>query len=218
MGDIILAMIKFMYLGKIILDHGEDEIRRCEEAMENVNEFGDDGSLSDHGLDGLSLDCADIELDDSKVEIQEEIKCEEEDADEEEEEDSESSISGLSSRETASSAFKKKEESVDADLNELKLNCPEAAQKLFGLFQIAECYEIEELIVACCHKFRSHITVQTGCIFLIYLDKYTHLNEIKKIKNCILDFIVSNIKQIKLSNGYLYMLQNKPSLLDELIT
>merc|ERR1712048_1083019 len=156
-----------------------------------------------------------IELDDSKVEIQEEIKCEEDDEDEDE--DSESSISGISSR--GSSTFKlKKSQSLDVDLSELKLNCPEAAQKLFGLFQIAECYEIEELIIACCHKLRSHITIQTGCIFLIYLDKYTHLNEIKKIKNCILDFIVSNIKQIKLSNGYLYLLQNKPVLLDELIT
>merc|ERR1712087_726200 len=193
--DIILAMIKFLYLGKIELDHG-DEINYDETAADG--EIADDDEFGG-GLGGLSLECD--ESDDSKVEIQEEIKCEED-------EDSETSISAASSP---------KSESVDADMKELKLNCPDGAQKLFGLFQLAECYEIEELIVACCHKLRSYINVQTCCILLIYLDKYTHLSEIKKIKNSILDFIVSNIKKIKLSNGYLYLLQNKPILLDELI-
>ena len=207
--DIVIAMIKFLYLGKIELEHG-DEI--------NYEEAADGGTEDDEfdgGLGDLSLECDVIESDDSKVDVQEEIKCEED-----EEESEESSILGIPSSPAAAAAATssfKKSESVNADLNELKLNCPEDAQKLFGLFQIAECYEIEELIIACCHKLRSYITVQTCCIFLIYLDKYTHLSEIKSIKHCILDFIVANIKKIKLSNGYLYLLQNKPALLDELI-
>merc|ERR1712176_414595 len=140
--------------------------------------------------DALSLD----EEEDAKMEMQEEIKCEEE----EETEDSDSSFSAT----PREKVFKQKSGNGDGDaeLNELKTNCPEDAQKLFGLFQIAECYEIEELIIACWHKLRGFITIETCCIFLIYLDKYTHLEEIKKIKGCILDFIVANIKTIKLSS------------------
>merc|ERR1740116_742405 len=84
--DIVLAMIKFLYLGKIELDHGDEII--CHDEDEEREPDGD-GDFD--GLDALSLD----EEEDAKMEMQEEIKCEEE----EETEDSDSSFSATTPRE-----------------------------------------------------------------------------------------------------------------------
>eukprot|EP01084_Bolivina_argentea_P253499 425841_1 len=102
-------------------------------------------------------------------------------------------------------------------INKLQFHCGQNGKKLFELFQLATCYEMDELMIACCNEFRSYISTELCCFFLIYLDKYIYLNEIKDIKYFILEFIVKNIKSIKNTPGYLYVLQKKSRLLDEII-
>ena len=103
------------------------------------------------------------------------------------------------------------------EMKDLELECPENARALFALFQIAEYYEIKELSIACCHELTSFITIQTCCLFLVYLDRYLN-DDINHIKNYILRFMVDNIAILQKSKGYLFLLKNKPYLLDQLIT
>ena len=88
---------------------------------------------------------------------------------------------------------------------------------LFQLFQIGECYEINELIISCCYKLCQYLSVENVCIFLIYLEKYDHVQQIRDIINLMLDFLVQNIKIIKKSKGYQSLIKYKPSLLNKLI-
>eukprot|EP01083_Nonionella_stella_P042697 115276_1 len=112
-----------------------------------------------------------------------------------------------------------KNKDANIEMNKLLnyIECGEDVRKLFELFQIGDRYEMNELLIACCHTLRCYVTLETCCVFLAYLEKYTHLNEVKDIKLSILEFIIQNIKTIKSSSGYLYLLQNKPLLMDQMI-
>eukprot|EP00488_Nonionellina_sp_1-RS-2012_P001400 TRINITY_DN2257_c0_g1_i1.p1 TRINITY_DN2257_c0_g1~~TRINITY_DN2257_c0_g1_i1.p1 ORF type:complete len:195 (-),score=64.64 TRINITY_DN2257_c0_g1_i1:18-602(-) len=175
-ADIIMRMIRFLYLGQIELDFAqniEDELDEDEE-----------------GISGLSLESDDVTVD-HKYDAEEEVKCSEE--------------QGMNASLSLNKASNNKLNFNDMSVL-LQMEC-EDVRKLFGLFEIAECYEMNELLIACCHKLRCYVTLETCCIFLIYLDKYNHFDEIKDITHCISQFIIENIRTVKSSSGYLYLLQ-----------
>lgn len=232
----IITMIKFLYLGKIQLFHAE--LDRLDDDGDNemsVNQHDDSSSV--HGLDvddETESEAADMDMDtdkDNDVEINQaepatqavtERKEEEEDSEHDNDLYEEVKCAEMEDAAKQSPAPQTQISSAspprDSELACLESQCPETARRLFALFQIAECYEIHDLSIACCYKLVSNITTHTCCIFLIYLDKYTHLDaKMREIKNYILDYIVRNIHSVKQSNGYLYLLKNKPDLLGELI-
>jgi len=216
----VLSMIKFIYLGKVELINDDiDDI---------------DDNIDENAPKGLDDDDDDIDDDDQ---VSEEVKCDQDDDDEEKStststSDSDTSINSesvddnnskisiqLLSEESKNDNELDDKENKDEIMKDLELECPENARALFALFQIAECYEIKELSIACCHELTSYITPQTCCFALLMINKYTHLNDkMKHIKNYILRFMVNNIRMLQKTKGYLYLLQNKPYLLDELIT
>lgn len=107
--------------------------------------------------------------------------------------------------------------SDNSSWDSLSADCPERVRKLIALFQIAECYEIEELLLACCAELRESVDLQSCVLLMLHLAKYEHLEDIKHINKHILDYTIRNIKAVKKTDGYRYILQNKPDLVDVII-
>lgn len=95
--------------------------------------------------------------------------------------------------------------------------CPLVVKQLFQLFQLAECYKMSDLVVCCCQQLYEHLSIETACIFLMYLDKFSHVTEIKEIKIAIWDYMSLNVKAIKCTKGWKELIHFTPHLLSELI-
>jgi hypothetical protein len=96
-------------------------------------------------------------------------------------------------------------------------DCPLIVKKLFELFQLAECYKISDLLICCCQQLYQHLSVETACIFLMYLDKFSHVSEITEIQTAIWDYMSNNVQDIKGTPGWQTLLSSRPHLLGELI-
>jgi hypothetical protein len=86
----------------------------------------------------------------------------------------------------------------------------------FELFRLAECYKIESLVIACCEKMYSQLSLNTASNLLIQFDRYSHVNEVRVLQNDIWEFVIENIRKIKILNSY-QKLRQYPSLMSTLV-
>jgi len=87
----------------------------------------------------------------------------------------------------------------------------------FKLFELAEFYHVESLIIACCHEMYSKLTANTACDLLICLSPYEHVKEIHDIQESIWLYVIENIRDIKKSTGYEVLMKRYPTLLGKLV-
>jgi len=87
----------------------------------------------------------------------------------------------------------------------------------FELFQLAEFYKIDSLVVACCQKMYRELTDETACNLLVRIERFSHVTEIKAIKESTIEFIITNIKAIKRTTGYGQLSKCHPDILGQLI-
>jgi hypothetical protein len=87
----------------------------------------------------------------------------------------------------------------------------------FHLFELAEFYKIQPLVVSCCECLHQGLTADSACDLLIRIQKYSHVREICAIHDAIWDFITSNLDLVKRSDGYSRLLRHYPVLLSQLI-
>jgi hypothetical protein len=87
----------------------------------------------------------------------------------------------------------------------------------FQLFQLAEFYKIQPLVIACCEKMHRDVTVTTACDLLIRIERYAHVPEISTIKDSIWQFVTNHIREVKKTEGYAKVMRRHPELLSQLI-
>lgn len=87
----------------------------------------------------------------------------------------------------------------------------------FDLFQLAEYYKIEALVIACCQKMHEELKNETACDLLVRIERYLHVPEIRVIKESIWQFVTDNIREIKQTCGYSNLVKYNPDLLGQLI-
>ncbi|ETO26794.1 hypothetical protein RFI_10340 [Reticulomyxa filosa] len=87
----------------------------------------------------------------------------------------------------------------------------------FKLFQLAEYYKLQSLLVACCDKMHQELTTQTACDLLIRIQRYGHVPEICAVQESIWKFVTTNIRDIKRSNSYENLVRHHSLLLAELV-
>jgi len=117
------------------------------------------------------------------------------------------------------------EDNITNDKSNLKTNiCPDVHENgnlsqnaTFELFQLAEFYKLEPLVIACCQKIHEELTNETACDLLVRIERYSHVPEINIIKESIWHFITINIRQIKQTRGYPNLVKNHHDLLGQLI-
>jgi len=117
------------------------------------------------------------------------------------------------------------EDNITNDKSNLKTNiCPDVHENgnlsqnaTFELFQLAEFYKLEPLVIACCQKIHEELTNETACDLLVRIERYSHVPEINIIKESIWQFITINIRQIKQTRGYSNLVKNHHDLLGQLI-
>lgn len=103
-----------------------------------------------------------------------------------------------------------------SNLNNTNL-CAIYENETFDLFQLAEFYKLESLVISCCQKMHQELTIETVCDLLVRIERYTHVPEINIIKESIWQFITNNIRQIKQTRGYSNLVKNHHDLLGQLI-
>lgn len=217
--EIVSAMVRFLYLGRIEFDeHSKDE---CRGTLGRTESASDLDSLTVGGLDEMTPDPPVLETTEFAMEeVKQNQIGEEEGAGTSDPEAIGQKMTSKQMRETTKAEDLRRGKGVvfeDKGLRRLESECPQRVRRLLGLFQIAECYEIEELLVSCCCALRDCISHQSCVLLLLYLTKYEHLDFIKQINQNILDYTARNIKVVKKTGSYQYALQNKPGLIDNLI-
>jgi len=197
----VLSMVKFLYLGCVELYHAE--MRTNDELSLSMQNGKEENSAAD----------LDAESDEVKQEekacvetMDEDVKCCEDES------------CAADHHDHTDDMCENKTHQRQVQLSDVYQECAESAQRLLALFELAELYELADLIEACCDHMLACITPSTCCVFLCYLDKYSqHNGHMTSIKQYLLHYIVSHIGAIKRSKGYLYILQSRHHLLSELI-
>ena len=208
--DIVVAMVRFLYLGRIEFDERSkvDIVQNHEE--EHSESLSADEMANESGSDVVGLDADECTMDEVK---RDEVGDEERRS----RQNMDTLRTPRGKREWEMRASSSTSSKGGKGWECLAAECPERVQKLFGLFQIAECYEIEELLVSCSCELRESVNLQSCVLLLLQLAKYEHLEDIKQINQYILDYTVRNIKAVKKTDSYRYVLQNKPDLVDVII-
>jgi len=210
--EMVMTMVRFLYLGRI-------EFEKPPEGDAVRYQYGNLKQSESLSADEMALDIGSLGLDaiipDSErmgVSGPEERKCPLEEVKRDEIGDEEKQRTKFGNMDTPRGTPSRK-----TGWECLGPECPERVRKLFALFQIGECYEIEGLLVSCCYELKEAITLSSCLLLLLHVVKWEHIEDVKKISEFLLEYAVKNIKAIKKMDSYQYVLKHKPELIDTII-